>query len=450
MSQNQEQPDRESPNSQESERCVLGAVLRDNPLLYDLMPLLRTEDFYLFAHRIGWDAFLWLNKNNHPISLVTVADWLNDRKLVEDFGGYGYLAQLWDEAPTPGIALHYAQKIRSNAVRRDLINAAGKIAEGCYDKGIDTDHLIEDAERRLFNISQRCYSAGEVVTMEKVVMETLEVIDRRSGKHSSGKIEHGIMTGWKDLDQSTGGLRSQELVIVAARPSVGKTLFAMQLAGHAASEGKRVFFASLEQGRTELVLRMICRRAQIDSYHMRKGHFSTEDVGRTLDAADALKPYLIYFDDTGRQSSSRIISNARRLHMQHGLDLVVVDYLQIMESEERNAKRYEQVGLNALRMRQLGKELNIPVILLSQLSRALELRTNRTPQLSDLKESGDIEQHADTVLMLHKPEPDDSTRQSDLLEIHIKKQRNGPLGEVTLLHRKRYFDICNYQPDYKV
>lgn len=439
----QHEPDRLPPNSREAEKAVLGSVLRYPSNFGEVAAILRKADFYLFAHQKVWEAFAWLDDNNQPIDPVTVADRLNAVKGIEDIGGHKYLVELWDSAPTPGGGEYYAGIVREASIKRELIHVANEIAKGAFAAGTQSKDLVSEAEHMIFQIAQRTYVTGQVVAMPDAVRETLEMLDRRSGKGPDGEVEESIMSGWTDLDALTGGFHKGELVVIAARPSVGKTLFAMNLAANIAAKGSHVYFASLEQGRTELVSRWLCRRASINSTAMRKARFHGDDMSRLMDAADYLRGWGVYFDDAGGQTAGRIVANARRTHAKHGLDLIVVDYLQLMEFEQQWGTTTELIGANARRLKNLARELKVPLVLLSQVNRDAE-KTGRRPRMSDLRSSGEIEQHADTVIILHKPQPPDDKRDNDLLDVIVEKQRNGPLGEVQLLHRKRFFDIANY------
>lgn len=436
-----------TPQSLESERAVIGCVLRCNALISDARAILRLTDFYADCNRRVWDGLCTLVDQSKPADLVTLANWLKERGWIADVGGYQYLAALWDAAPVVGHVEHYAKVVRDAAIRRDLIEASAQIQRDAFDMGDDTAKILERSEQRLFAVSQRSFTS-ELTSMQDAMREAMEALQRRCGRSENGEVDDPVKTGWLDLDrQLGGGLHKRELTILAARPSVGKTLVAANIIANACEDGKRVFFASLEQHKTEVIHRWICQKARVNSYTMRSGKLTDEQILDIGEVANAMGSYKLFFDDSGCQSATRVMSNARRLQMKTGLDLVVVDYLQIMEPESRHAKRYEQVGFSALRMKQLAKELNIPVLVLAQLNRGIEQRTNKKPMLSDLKESGDIEQHGDCIMMLHKPEDPDPERKVDLLEVVVGKQRNGPLGDVKLSHVKRFFEVCNYDED---
>jgi len=447
MSDHRHIEERLPPNSRIAEKAVLGCVLRDKSVLNDLTLILRSDDFYLGAHQKIWSAFIALDRDGSPIDMASLADRLKADAIVEEIGGYSYILELWEDAPTTSAAEYHANIVKHMAIRREIIHAAKAMVKNAFTPGEDASGVIEDAERRLFDISQRRYSANNIIDMPKAVDAALEILDRRSGRHPGGEIEECIETGWIDLDRLLVGFQKSELVVVAARPGMCKTLFALRVICHAANEGRAVFFASLEQRNTELVHRMLARDAQVDSHHIRRGDLNDDESKRILDTADELRTKRIFFDDCGTQSAARIVSNARRLHAKHGLDLVVVDYLQIMEPEDHRDMETRQVGKNAWRMAQLAKELNVPVLLLCQLNRDLEKRADARPKLADLRGSGNIEEHAYTVLLLHKPEPVSELRENDILEVIVAKQKNGQKADVPLLHRKRYMDIVNYQPE---
>ena len=428
------------PHDRNAESALIGCLLRDNRQFDDAAKLVKASDFYQHAHQLFFRGIASLIESGKPADAVTIADWLKDHNAVEDAGGYGYISDLWNSAPTITGAKHYAEIVRSYAVRRQMIHAAAEITRDAWQPGCDPKSLLAHAESLIFSISQN-QKTGEVIDFDTAVSHGLEALDRRQGRTHDGECDAEIRYGWPLLDRLTGGLHQRELIVLAARPSVGKTLVAMSIVENVASEGGKVFFASIEQGMVELVHRTLGKRAKVSSGKFRTASFTNEERDRLDEAAAEAKRWPIWINDHSSQTVADIASDSRRLKMRHGLDLVVVDYLQIVRSENARANRNEQVGNISWRLKQLAKDLSVPVIALSQLNRAVENRPDSEPRLSDLRESGEIEQNADTVIMLHKPESPDSSREADVLKFLVRKQRNGPLGSVTAVHSKKYFEV---------
>jgi replicative DNA helicase len=430
------------PQSREAERCVLGSMLRDNAVIGDVVQIVRQDNFYADAHQKIFSAIISLYEDGKPVDMVMVAEVLKDRKYIDDIGGYAYLGELWDAAPTAANAEYYSRIVRDKAIVRHLIHAGTEILRDAYDQGLPADELLEGAERKILDIAQLGI-IGQAYTLEQAIREAYDRIDLRN-QHGHDTIS-GLATGFVDLDEKTAGLQNSELVIIAARPSVGKTAFGLNIMRHVAvEEGHPVLMVSLEQSRIELAERLLCCQARINSHKLRKGMLASEDMRKLTDAAGEYREAKIFIDDSPGQSMLRIAANARRLKLRHGIKLVVVDYLQLIEPDNRRESRQEQVANISRRLKSLARELSIPVLALAQLNRTSEDRQGHNPRLSDLRESGSIEQDADTVMLMHRPELFEPGQHEGVVEIDVAKQRNGPTGKLTLAFRKEFMRFENY------
>ncbi len=444
-------PDRLPPHSREAEKGVLGSVLRDNAVLSDVLQIIRVENFYFDAHQKIFQAITDTYNDGKPVDLVILHEVLKQRKQLEDVGGVAYLAELWDAAPTAANAEYYARIVREKAIVRNLIHASTELLRDAYDGVMAADELLGMAERRVLEIAEKG-TTGETHELKHVLDDAFTRIDQRAG--TSHLNISGIGTGLVDLDNITAGLQNNELIIVAARPSVGKTAFALNVVRHVVVEERLpVFFVSLEQSRVELAERLLCCQARVDSHKLRKGHLSSDDIQKLMTAGDQLKGNArdgfvkLFIDDTPSRSMLQIAANARRLKLKHGIRMVVIDYLQLIEPENRKDPRQEQVAQVSRRLKFLARELQIPVVALAQVNRASEDRQDHKPRLSDLRESGSIEQDADTVMILHRPGKFDGGQDDNVLEVIVAKQRNGPTGEVTLAYLKQFMRYENYAAD---
>lgn len=442
--------ERQTPHSYEAEKGVLGSILRDNAVLSDVLGIIRPDNFYDAAHQKIFQAIIDLYNQAKPIDTVILYETLKKRKQLEDIGGPAYLAELWDAAPTAANADYYARIVRERAVIRNLIHAHTEILKDAYDGGMSAEELLGKAERCVFEIAEKGVT-GDTRTLHEAMKEAFDRMDAKAGRgqHSVS----GIRTGYVDLDNLIAGLQKSELVIIAARPSVGKTAFALNITRNIiVDERVPVFFVSLEQARVELAERLLVCQSRVDSHRIRTGRLDSTDIQRLMDAGDILKgpkdkPVKLFLDDTPAQTLLRIASTARRLKYRENIGLVVIDYLQLIEPENRKDPRQEQVAQISRRLKFLARELEIPVVALAQVNRGSEDRQDHTPRLADLRESGAIEQDADTVLMLHRPARFDKSAEDNILEVHVAKQRNGPTGEVTLSYLKQYMRYENYAAD---
>jgi replicative DNA helicase len=379
-------PDRLPPQNLDAERSVLGSMLRDNDCIDVVAQIITAESFYLDAHRKIFQAISDLrDKGGQPVDLVILAEELIKRNQLEDVGRAHYLAELWDAAPTAANAEYYAKIVRDKAIVRSLIHASTEILRDAYDQNQPAEELLEGAERKILDVAQMGVT-GQTITLQEAITETYRRIDDRArGELKAG----GLSTGFADLDEITAGLHDGELVIIAARPSVGKTAFSLGLVRNIITEEKEaVFYVSLEQSRIELAERLLCAQARVDSHRLRKGMLSSDDMDRLIEAGGVLRNGKLFIDDSPVQSMLRIAANARRLKLRQGIKLIVIDYLQLIEPDNRRDPRQEQVAQISRRLKALAKELQVPLIALAQVNRSSEDRQDHRPRLADLRESG--------------------------------------------------------------
>jgi replicative DNA helicase len=435
------------PQSKEAERSVLGAMLRDNFVINEVQQILSSAgDFYFDAHQKIYQAISDLTSDGHPVDMVILGDALKTRKQFDDIGRDEYLVELWDSAPTAANAEYYARIVRDKAITRNLIHASTEILRDAYDQVQPAEELLGGAERKIMEIAEKGVT-GNTTTLMEAIGEAYTRIDQRHKKDTNAP--RGVATGFVDLDALTAGFQKSELIILAARPSVGKTAFALNMVRHVImEEGMPVFFVSLEQAKVELAERLLAMQARVNSHRLRTGHLSGDDMGKLVEAGDALRRGAkLFIDDTPGQGMLRIAAAARRLKIRDDIKLVVIDYLQLIDPENRRDARQEQVAQISRRLKFLARELEIPVIALAQVNRSSEDRQDHRPRLADLRESGSIEQDADTCLMLHRPGRFDGGIEDNIIEVIVAKQRNGPTGEIQLAWLKDYMRFENYAGD---
>lgn len=430
------------PQSLDSERSVLGSMFRSNEVIGDVVQILNVDNFYSDAHQKIYKAMIVLYEAGKPVDLVVLTEALKQANQIDDVGGYGALAELWDAAPTAANAVHYAHIVRDRSIVRSLINVGNEILRDAYDQVGPADELLHQATGKMLDVAERGVT-GRVYGMDKMLEETFDRIDQRQTR--GGSSISGISSGYPDLDEVTAGFQNSEMIIIAARPSVGKTAFALNLIRNiAVDEKSTVLFCSLEQSRVEIVERLLCSHARVDAQKLRKGLMNAEDMERLIAASGVMRNAKIFIDDSPGQGMLRIAANARRLKLRNDLKMVVIDYLQLIEPENRRDPRQEQVAQISRRLKGLARELSIPVIALAQVNRSSEDRQDHKPRLSDLRESGSIEQDADTVILLHRPERFEPGQHEGLTEVIIGKQRNGPVGEITLTFNKNMMRFENF------
>jgi len=417
------------PQALDAEVSLLGALLLDHEAIHKVADQIRPEDFYKSSHQKIFRAVLRLFENNEPSDVITLSNELSRQSELDSCGGAPYLAQLAASVATSASVVHYAKIIREKAITRGLIQAATEIVTQGYDGGGDVGGLMDFAERTIFEISERSIKQA-FAHVRDVVKTSIKTIENLYENRSAVT---GVPTGYAELNKLTAGLQRSDLIIIAGRPSMGKTAFALNIATNAAIETKNaVAVFSLEMSKEQLVQRMLCSEARVDSSKLRGGFLKQNDWTRLIKAAGDLSQSPLYIDDTPALSVLEMRAKARRLRKERDLSLIVVDYLQLMRSDVTESREREISDISRS-LKALAKELNVPVIALSQLNRSVESRTDRRPQLSDLRESGAIEQDADVIAFIYRDEVyNRDTPERGVAEIIIGKQRNGPIGTVKL------------------
>ncbi|MDP2656062.1 MAG: replicative DNA helicase [bacterium] len=433
--------DRIPPHSVEAEQSLLGALLIDKEAIHKMADMITDEDFYKDIHRIIFSAMVDLYAKHDPIDLLSLGNRLEEKKQLEMIGGRSYLIGLANNVPTASNVVHYAEIVQKKSTLRRLQAAASYIMKLSFEEENDVEVTLDDSERKIFSVSQRLLKKA-FTSIREVLSDAFERIDDMHKE--KGKLR-GLTTGFSDLDKSLAGLQKSDLLILAARPSVGKTSLALDLARNAAlNANASVGFFSLEMSKDQLVDRMICAQAGVDLWKMRTGKLSdrpeSDDFNRIGTAIDQLSNAKIFIDDTPSANIMEIRTKARRLKSEHGLDLIILDYLQLMEGRAGgNDGRTQEVSEISRGLKSIARELDVPFIALSQLNRAVELSKPAIPKMAHLRESGSIEQDADVVLFIYRKAADRNYRPDQLndqdkytAEIHIAKHRNGPTGIVSL------------------
>lgn len=429
--------DRLPPQNIEAEQAVLGAIFLEEQALITASERLTPDDFYRTSHQRIYEVMLALNERREPVDLVTVTAELNDRKWLEEVGGVNYLSDLASSVPTAANVDYYSKIVEEKALLRRLIRVATNIAAEGYTSGEDVDAILDEAEKTILEVSQQKNSAN-FIPIKDVLIETYDKIEKLHKQ--KGEIT-GLPSGFSDLDRMTAGFQRSDLIIVAARPSVGKTAFALNIAQNVAKEtGVNVAIFSLEMGAQQLVQRMLCAEGNIDAQKMRTGKLDPEDWEKLTMAMGALSKTGIYIDDTPGIKVSEIRAKARRLKQEKGLGMIVIDYLQLIQGTGRSGEnRQQEVSEISRTLKAIARELDVPVIALSQLSRSVESRQDKRPMMSDIRESGSIEQDADIVAFLYRDDYyNKESETKNTIEIIIAKQRNGPVGTVELAFLKEY------------
>ena len=439
MARTIELPGKVPPQSLEAERAVLGAILLEPALLPRAIELLIPEEFYKEAHRKIFGAMIRLFERGEPADAITVTETLRREGVFEEIGGHTLLATLQEEGTVATQFTAYTGIVREKALLREMIRVAREIVEEGYEETDDVQALLDRAEQMLFRISQRRFqrSAFPVREILDDAIKHIETLYHRKQDIT------GLATGFTDLDKLTSGLQRSDFVIIAGRPSTGKTAFALNLAAHAAVELQRpACIFSLEMSKEQLVQRLICAEARVDSRNVRSGFMQQAEWGRIVNAAGRLHEAPLFIDDTANLSVLEARAKARRIQAEHRLELVVIDYLQLMQGRYRAENRQQEISEISRSLKALAKELNVPVVALSQLSRAVEARGDALPRLSDLRESGALEQDADLIMFLARKEnaPDAEAGTTDLV---IGKHRNGPTGRLELVFNAEYTRFDN-------
>ena len=434
------------PSSLDSETAVLGAVLLDNEALMPVLETLRAEDFYRQAHQLLFQAMLNLGERHEPIDIVTLSSELRAAKQLDAVGGVEYLSFLVDAVPTAANTLYYARIIREMSLRRKLIHEAGEIAEEAMNAQGDFDDFIDNVEQRIFKVSDSRINTS-FVRVGEIVKDSIKHVEQLYVNKS--RIT-GVPSGFIDLDELTSGFQPSDLVIIAGRPSMGKTSMALSIVHHIAMHcRRRVAIFSLEMSKEQIVMRFLCSEARVSNSKVRSGNLGESDFPRLVDAASKLAQADIYIDDTPAISVLEMRAKARRLHKESALSLIVVDYLQLMRGTARSTERREQeISEISAALKALAKELRVPVIALSQLNRAVENRQDKRPLMADLRESGAIEQDADIIGFVYRDEvynPD--TPDKGIAELIISKHRNGAVGTVKLGFQAEFTLFVNLEED---
>lgn len=420
------------PHSLEAEQSVLGGLMLDDQAWFDLIEVVAAKDFYRTQHQIIFDAMNELASDDAPLDAVTVSERLSSKGLLEKAGGIPYLAELAESTPGASNVLAYGKIVRERSVLRQLIGAANQIADSAFTPdGRDTDTLLELAEQSVFQIAEnRLKDSGP----EKVAPLLIKAVEKVEFLHGSKGALTGLPSGFTDLDRMTTGWQGSDLVIVAARPSMGKTAFAVNMVEHAVMTGGSVLVFSMEMPSEQIVMRMLSSLGRIDQTRLRTGDLKDEDWDRFASAVSQLKDKKLYIDDTAALTPGEVRSRARRVARETGgLDMVMVDYLQLMRTVKESENRATEISEISRSLKALAKEMKCPVVALSQLNRQLESRPDKRPMNSDLRESGAIEQDADVILFIYRDEVyNENTEDLGIAEIIIGKQRNGPIGKVRL------------------
>lgn len=425
------------PQSREAEISVLGAMLFEEEAVLKAMEVLSPDYFYDESHRKIFRAMRQLFEKNQPIDLVTIAEALKAQNQLEEVGGVTYLTQLTAQVPTAAHIDHYCRLIKDKAILRGLIQKATQIVQESFDSSTDVKNILDRAEQMIFDLSQHQIE-GRAYALREIIHDSMETIDKLYQRR-----EHvtGLATGFHEFDVKTAGLQPSDLIVVAGRPSMGKSAFVSCLCEHIGIILKKpIAFFSLEMSKEQLVQRMLCSHARVDAQKVRTGYLSHQDWPKLTNAAGKLSQAPIFIDDTPSQTVLEIRAKARRLKMQHQIELVVVDYLQLMQGVRPVENRQQEIAEISRSLKALARELHVPVIAVSQLSRAVESRAGNRPQLSDLRESGAIEQDADVVVLLFREEYYNPTEENrNRAEAIIAKQRNGVTGcSVDLVFLKEY------------
>jgi replicative DNA helicase len=424
------------PQNLEAEQSILGGVLMENAALNSVLEFLEESDFYREAHQKIFHSMIALSERNEPLDLITLTNELKKKKELDEIGGASYLASLVEAVPTAANIAYYAKIVKEKSTLRKMISTATEIVTQSFQEGKELEDLLDEAEQAIFRISEHRVKPA-FYPIKEIVKESFKIIEQLYEKK---ELITGIPSGFKDLDRKTAGFQNADLIIVAGRPSMGKTALCLNMAQHAAITAKvPTAIFSLEMSKEQLAIRMLCSEGRVDSSRLRSGFLSESDWPRLTMAAGALSDAQIFIDDSPAISVLELRAKARRLKADRGLGLIMIDYLQLMKGRSGVERREQEISEISRSLKALAKELNVPVIAISQLSRKAEDRPGRKPQLSDLRESGAIEQDADVILFIYRDEvynPD--TDKQKTAEVIIGKQRNGPTGKIDLTFISEY------------
>ena len=421
------------PHNEEAEVSVLGAILLEKDAIVKVADILIEDDFYSDAHAKIYGTMLELFEHRQPIDLVTLTNKLTEKKLLDTVGGAGYISTLVNSVPSAANIIHYAKIIADKAILRRLIESSNDITSLAYNEKEDTSRVLDEAEQKIFKVAEK-HLKGKFIPIKNILEESFERIDEL---HKDKEKLRGVPTGFKALDNVLAGLQSSDLIVIAARPSVGKTSLALNIAEHVAgNEGISVALFSLEMSKEQIVDRLLASEAKIDSWRLRTGNLDDSDFPKIGKAMATLSEAPFFIDDSPLINVLEMRTKARRLQAEKGLGLIIVDYLQLMQGRS-SENRVQEISEISRSLKGLARELNVPILALSQLSRQVESRPDKRPILSDLRESGSIEQDADVVMFIYRDELYNSeTEKKGIAEIIIRKHRNGPIGKIELFFKQ--------------
>jgi replicative DNA helicase len=428
------------PHNLEAEQAILGGILINNDALNQVVDILSDEDFYREAHTLMFNGMLTLYNRDDPVDLITLSQVLKEKGVLEKIGGTDYLASLAEATSTSAGIVYHSEIVKDLAMRRDLINRCASISEICFQSANDTEEILDLAEQSIFQIAERRIDQN-FYSIDEVVKKSFKRIETTSGRKITG-----ISTGFTDFDESTSGLQPSDLIIIAGRPSMGKTALALNIAYNAALEEKvGVAIFSLEMSSLQLGIRLLGSDAMIDAWKLRRGALQDDDYLRLTDSANRISELPIYIDDSSGLSALEMKAKARRLKKKHNISLLIIDYLQLMQSKKAVESRQMEISDISRSLKALAKDLDIPIIALSQLNRKVEDRPNKKPLLADLRESGAIEQDADLIVFIYREEMYNKTEENKgKAELIIAKHRNGPTGKIDLTFREKFTKFQNY------
>jgi len=421
------------PHSREAEEAVIGAVMINPEAYYDVAQFLQAEDFYIHRHRWIWQAFTRLHEQRTPIDFLTVTEELDQMGQLGEIGGPAYLTALINNVPSSLHAEAYGRVVEETAVRRRMLDAANLIAKVAYKEDAGIDEVMNEAEKAIFGVSEKRLTR-DLQPIQQVLSDYYDRIDQLNRR---GEDTFGVPSGFLDLDRLLGGMQPSDFLIIAGRPGTGKTAFMLTAAKNAAQTYKKhVAIFSLEMANEQLVQRLIAQETGIDTHHLRTGKLTEDEWPLFAHAIEVLGDTRMFLDDTPGLTPIQLRTKCRRLHMEFRLDLVIVDYIQLMSGGMRIENRVQEVSYISRNLKMLARELNVPVLAAAQLSRAIEQRADKEPQLSDLRESGSLEQDSDVVMFIHRPDmyDRDNTR-PNIAEIKVAKHRNGPTGTIEMVFR---------------
>jgi replicative DNA helicase len=426
------------PQNLEAEQSILGGILLENAAINPVLEIMAGSDFYSDAHRKIFAAILELSERNQPVDIITLSSHLRDKKHLDAVGGTLYLSKLVDDVPSAANISHYARIVKEKSVLRNLIATATDILSRTYSAGSDVDSVLDEAEHAIFEISQNKIRPS-FYPLKDIIKDSFRTIERL---YERKELITGVATGFTKLDEMTSGLQRSDLIIIAGRPSMGKTAFALNIAQFCSvEEGVPVAVFSLEMAKEQLAMRMLSSEARVDSQKIRKGFLGEADWPKLTTAAGRLSDARLFIDDTPSISVLEMKAKSRRLKAEHGLGLIILDYLQLMKGSAYADTREQEISEISRSLKALAKELSVPVVALSQLNRKVEDRTSRRPQMADLRESGAIEQDADVILFLYRDEvynKSEDNPEKGFAEVIIGKQRNGPVGTIRLVFQEKF------------